>query len=68
MKKRSSGIVLLVSTVLVFGLFLFIKFSGEDEKVLFYFRNEPPTPTITADGKSIPVIRGSYCWDGPLSS
>lgn len=28
---------------------------------------EPPLPSVTVDGKSVPVLRGSYCWSGPTS-
>jgi hypothetical protein len=29
--------------------------------------NEPPLPSVTVDGKTVNVYRGSYCWSGPTS-
>ena len=38
--------------------------------ILFFvfdpFRGEPPNPKVEAQGKDIPTVQGSFCWDGLL--
>ncbi len=32
------------------------------------FRGAPPNPDVEANGKDVPTVQGSYCWDSLLRS
>ncbi|ASN05633.1 hypothetical protein [Virgibacillus necropolis] len=49
--------IIIVIGLIITGLFIFVP-----------FKSEPPTPTVTAGGTTIPTTEGSYCWDGLFSA
>jgi hypothetical protein len=54
MKKFLNSI--LVISVVAVGIFIIIEI----------LNNKPPKPLITAEGKTVEVAQGSYCWSGLL--
>ncbi|WP_329470861.1 hypothetical protein [Exiguobacterium sp. 9-2] len=51
------GLVLVVLLILVVCIIVFEPFRGA-----------PPNPEVKANGKDVPTVQGSYCWDSLLRS
>jgi hypothetical protein len=52
-------IITLIALVLLgIGIYLIIRL----------FITRPPEPIITVEGKNVPWVQGSYCWEGLLNS
>lgn len=52
--------IITISFVLVIMIILFFQIKE-------FINSEPPSPSITVGGKSIPTKQGSYCWRGLTS-
>lgn len=49
--KYRLGFYIGIACVIGFLIFLFVDFDGK-----------PPEPKVTAEGKDVPTILGTYCW------